>query len=289
MLVEVIRPLQGSGASSWALFLALQEELKASKTAEFDESVLLDGHLSVALGNALTRYTAGKTAATPLWSRSLARYAVDFSKWAETSGVNVTTTHPHGGNSKTRQMAQREKCQKVREACSVTQRNLEAVDSHARVWTTGQKSHAAAAQWRAATSSTRVDQTGSQPHMISESRCRAKLHGIFKLARLSSLGIVVLSGVLSPGFDLNSNIVRNVLRGWITHGDIAAAWLTRPLALSTVSCLLEACQQANVVGLYAELHNDTAPLSFVPCAAKALPFCMCRWICALLASHSGNV
>ena len=43
---QVIRPLQGSAASSWALLLAPQEELKASKTAEFDESVLLDGHLS---------------------------------------------------------------------------------------------------------------------------------------------------------------------------------------------------------------------------------------------------
>ena len=47
---QVIRPLQGSGASSWALLLALLEEMKASKTGEFDESVLLDGHLFVALG-----------------------------------------------------------------------------------------------------------------------------------------------------------------------------------------------------------------------------------------------
>ena len=47
---QVIRPLQESGASSWALLLAPQEELKASKTTEFNESVLLDGHLSVALG-----------------------------------------------------------------------------------------------------------------------------------------------------------------------------------------------------------------------------------------------
>ena len=123
-----------------------------------------------------------------------------FCQWAETSGVNVITTHPcsarHGGassdalwrthpfvdeNSKTMQMAQREKCQEVREACSVTQRNVEAFDSHARVWTTGDEPHAAAAQWRTATSSTRVDQTGSHPHVISESRCRALLHGIFKL------------------------------------------------------------------------------------------------------------
>ena len=91
---QVIRPLQGSGASSWALLLAPQEELKGSKTAEFDESVLLDGHHSVALGTALTRCTAGKTAATPLWSGSQAKHAVDFAKWAETSGVNVITTHP---------------------------------------------------------------------------------------------------------------------------------------------------------------------------------------------------
>ena len=97
------------------------------------------------------------------------------------------------GNSKTRQMAQREKCQKVREASSVTQRNLETVDSHARVWKTGDKPHAAAAQFRTATSSTRVDQTGSQPHMISESRCRAKLHGIFKTMLNVKAEMVVFS------------------------------------------------------------------------------------------------
>ena len=100
---QVIRPLQGSGASSCALLLAPQEELEASKTAESNASVLLAGHLSVALGKALTRYTAGETAATRLWSRSQARYAVNFARWAETSGVHVITTDPysvrHGGAS----------------------------------------------------------------------------------------------------------------------------------------------------------------------------------------------
>ena len=33
-------------------------------------NVLLDGHLSVALGKVLTRYTTSKTSFTPLWSRS---------------------------------------------------------------------------------------------------------------------------------------------------------------------------------------------------------------------------
>ena len=61
-----------------------------------------------------------------------------------------------------------------------------------------------------------------------------------------------------PIFDLNGSTVRNVLRGWITHGDIAAVWITEPLALSTVSSLLEACQQAAVLGVCADLHSDTA-------------------------------
>ena len=34
--------------------------------------------------------------------------------------------------------------------------------------------------------------------------------------------------------------------------------MTQPLALSTVSSPLENCQQASVVGFYAELHSDTA-------------------------------
>ena len=100
---QVIRPLKESGASRRALLLAPKEELKTSKTGECDESVLLDGHLSIAIGKVLTRYTAGKAATTPLWSRSQAKYAVAFAKWAETSGVHVITTHPysvrHGGPS----------------------------------------------------------------------------------------------------------------------------------------------------------------------------------------------
>ena len=39
---QVIRLLKESGIDSWALLLAPQEELKTSKTGEFDESVLLD-------------------------------------------------------------------------------------------------------------------------------------------------------------------------------------------------------------------------------------------------------
>ena len=141
-------------------------------------------------------------------------------------------------------MAQREQRQEVRKARSVAPGDLDAVGRQAKVWATGDKPHVAAAQWRSATSSARVDKTGLQSCMIPESRCRAKLHGIFKqaqrrskdgrfflllgrsdqligsqVARLSSLEIVILSEVLSPGFDLNSSIVRNVLRGWIAHGD----------------------------------------------------------------------
>ena len=46
---QVIRPLKESGADSWARLLAPQEESKISKTGEFDDSVLLDGHLSIAI------------------------------------------------------------------------------------------------------------------------------------------------------------------------------------------------------------------------------------------------
>ena len=93
---QVIRPLKESGADSWALLLAPQEELKTSKTGE---SVLLDVHLSIAIVKFLTRYTGRKAATTPLWSRSQAKYAVAFAKRAETSGVHVITTVRHGGAS----------------------------------------------------------------------------------------------------------------------------------------------------------------------------------------------
>ena len=54
-----------SGTLCWALLLAPQQDLKASKTAEFDESILLDGKLSVALGKALAKHSAGKTQRCP--------------------------------------------------------------------------------------------------------------------------------------------------------------------------------------------------------------------------------
>ena len=128
-------------------------------------------------------------------------------------------------------------------------------------------------------------------------RNRAKLHGIFKqaqrwskggrcflllgrfdqlagsqIARQSSLRIVILSEVLSPGFDLNSSFVRKVLRGWIAHGDIAAVWVTQPLTSSTAAFLLFACHQANVVGFYAELSSVTHRQSLVHWATNNFVF-----------------
>ena len=100
--------------------------------------------------------------------------------------------------------------------------------------------------------------------MISQPRCRAKFHGIFKqaqrqsrdgrrfflvggyeqlvgnqIARLSACGVVIVSEFLSPNFDLNSSTVRNVLRRWIAHGDAAAVWLTQPSTSSSAACLLK--------------------------------------------------
>ena len=88
---------------------------------------------------------------------------------------------------------------------------------------------------------------------------------VIEIARLSSCGVVILSEVLSPDFDLNSSTVRKVLRGWIAHGDTAAVWMTQPLTSSTAACLLKACHQANVVGFYAELISNTNRQSFEHC------------------------
>ena len=45
------------------------------------------------------------------------------------------------GDSKTRQVAQREKCQEVRKARSAVVRNIEVVPRHAGLWTAGDRSH----------------------------------------------------------------------------------------------------------------------------------------------------
>ena len=93
-----------------------------------------------------------------------------------------------------------------------------------------------------------------------------------QISRLSSLGVVLLSEVLSPGIDLNSSIVCNVLRGWIAHGDVARVWVTQPLSLSTVSCILEACHRANVVGFFAEFNAGITCQPLVQCIDNKLQF-----------------
>ena len=168
-----------------------QEKSKASKTAEFDESVLLDGHLSVALGKLLTRYTAGKKAETPSGGRSGAKYAVDLAKWTQTSGSERSSDssllgssrrsvvgcagEPNvDGNSKTRKMA--------REARSAAQGNLEAVDNHEKVRILVRSRMPrllSGAHPPPPPVSTRL----VQPHMISVSRFHSKLHGTFKHAQ----------------------------------------------------------------------------------------------------------
>ena len=55
-----------------------------------------------------------------------------------------------------------------------------------------------------------------------------------QIARLSSLGVVILSEILSPGVHLTIPGVRNVLQGWIAHGDVAAVWLTLQSRIPTV-------------------------------------------------------
>ena len=111
----------------------------------------LDEHLSVALCKALTRYGAGKTTTTPLWSRSRRGSERDHDSSllgsSRRSVVRCALANPIvDGHSKTKQMTQREKRQGVRKARSVAQGNLQAVRRHAKVWTNGDESHVAAAQ-----------------------------------------------------------------------------------------------------------------------------------------------
>ena len=83
---------------------------------------------------------------------------------------------------------------------------------------------------------------------------------------------MILSEVRSPEFDLNSFTVRNVLRGWIAHGDMAAVWMTQPPTLSAAACLLPTCHQTNVVGFYMELISNTNRQSFEHCVNSNFVF-----------------
>ena len=78
-----------------------------------------------------------------------------------------------------------------------------------------------------------------------------------QIAPLSSMDFVILSESFAPGIDLSSSVVRNVLRGWIAHGDAAGVWMTLSFATvlakpheSTAVCLLEACHQAGRYWLF---------------------------------------
>ena len=109
----------------------------------------------------------------------------------------------------------------------------------------------------------RVDKIGLQSRMISQPWCRAELHGDHlvgnQITRLSSCDMLILSEFLSPNFDLNSS---NVLRGWISHGDVAVVWLTQPLTSSTAPSLLKTRHQAYVVGFYTKPVHFTVSQSF---------------------------
>ena len=153
-----------SRARAVGLLLAPQEELKTSKTGEFDESVLLDGRLSVAFGKVLIHSWQGgnDSPLEPISGkvrRGFCQMGRDLGSKRDHDSCPLGSSRRSvvrcawaipivDGNSKARQMAQREECQKVRETRSVAQGNLETVDSHAKIWATGDKPHAAAARRR---------------------------------------------------------------------------------------------------------------------------------------------
>ena len=220
--------------------------------------------------------------------------------------MNVITTHPysvrHGGASsdalwRTRSLIEIQKRGRWR-----SEKSVRRYEKHSRLLT---KLSDATRKY-------------GQPVMSRMSRllCDAMLHSIFKhaqrqsrdgwfflrlggsdqlvgsqIARLSSLGVVILSEVLSPGFDLNSPIVRNVLRGWIACGGIAAVWMTQPLALSTVVWKL-----FNKRKLLVSLRSSTATrLVSLLCFSKCWWMCVCFWLAdqetfyAVLCQRSGTL
>ena len=106
--------------------------------------------------------------------------------------------------------------------------------------------------------------------------------------RLPSCGVVILSEFLSPHFDLNSSAVRNVLRGWIAFGDIAAVWMT--LTSSAAACLLKKHVTKRMLLVSTGSLSATRIVSLPSTVSTTtLSFSRCQWICALVAYRSGNV
>ena len=93
-----------------------------------------------------------------------------------------------------------------------------------------------------------------------------------QIAPLSSCGVVILGEFLSSNYDLKSSTVRNVLRGWIAHGDVAAVWLAQTSTSFAATCLLKTCHEAHVVGFYAEHIHNTVSQSFEHCVNGAFGF-----------------
>ena len=125
---QVIQPLRGSGTLSCALRLAPREDLKASKTAEFDERILLDGELWRSIKRPRNTQQASRL------RHHLGAFHRQSMLKISRNGRGVRSERDlSDGNSKTRQVAQREKRQTVREACWVAERDLGAA-SVARVY-----------------------------------------------------------------------------------------------------------------------------------------------------------
>ena len=77
--------------------------MRASKTSQFDESVLLDWPEVPALGRALRRLTQNRAEREPLWDFNVAEFNLDWKSDVDRAGLSVLSPHPytlrHGGAS----------------------------------------------------------------------------------------------------------------------------------------------------------------------------------------------
>ena len=149
---QVIRPLRGSGTRSWALLLAPQEDLEASKAAEFDGSVLLAGKHSVAT-------EAGHWQGARRARRRRHTSGADHSQSTHRilqNGRDVWSKRDHDGGASTDALENVRSLMEIQNeaggaakralgnyerTCSAAERDLKAVRGYVGLWIAGGRAH----------------------------------------------------------------------------------------------------------------------------------------------------
>ena len=190
---QVIRPLLGVGNK-------LLGSSPGSTGAEFEDSILLDGEFSVALGKALAKYTRWlqdpfgadhrrNTLTTSPMFRNLRSERYHYSNILSSARGSdaLWKNQIVDRDSKTRRWRSDKSVRRYEKHARLLKETSKLSRATRKVWTAHDQTHVEVPRRLfASSSSSGVENSGPQSLMIPEARCRATLRGIFKVAQRQS-------------------------------------------------------------------------------------------------------